>query len=252
MALKRHLYERLEMSKGTVKWFNAQKGYGFIQPEDGSKDVFVHISAVERAGLYELKEGQKPPPLTAETIVGGIYEVVYSRVLQGKTEDLPQELQHDLAYSMMLPYIGHAAARREALHGYGRPEDLDLLLGFGNNLAPGLSWPPGMTTICQLGPSTMSPVVSLDRFFRERPFPLVALEERRVAMAWGWTMTLGILGVLASVAAFASPPATLAALMALISAFAIVGGVVLLMGAYRLRNAADDVAAAVQQRTSPT
>jgi len=47
------------MNKGTVKWFNAQKGFGFIQPEDGSKDVFVHISAVERAGLYELKEGQK-------------------------------------------------------------------------------------------------------------------------------------------------------------------------------------------------
>jgi len=59
MALKRHLYERLEMSKGTVKWFNAQKGYGFIQPEDGSKDVFVHISAVERAGLQGLNEGQK-------------------------------------------------------------------------------------------------------------------------------------------------------------------------------------------------
>ena len=47
------------MTKGTVKWFNTQKGYGFIQPEDGSKDVFVHISAVERAGLYDLKEGQK-------------------------------------------------------------------------------------------------------------------------------------------------------------------------------------------------
>jgi CspA family cold shock protein len=47
------------MNKGTVKWFNAQKGYGFIQPEDGGKDVFVHISAVERAGLYELKEGQQ-------------------------------------------------------------------------------------------------------------------------------------------------------------------------------------------------
>jgi cold shock protein len=47
------------MSTGTVKWFNVQKGYGFIQPEDGSKDVFVHISAVERAGLANLREGQK-------------------------------------------------------------------------------------------------------------------------------------------------------------------------------------------------
>ena len=47
------------MSSGTVKWFNGQKGYGFIQPDDGSKDVFVHISAVERAGLSGLKEGQK-------------------------------------------------------------------------------------------------------------------------------------------------------------------------------------------------
>jgi CspA family cold shock protein len=47
------------MSTGTVKWFNSQKGYGFIQPEDGSKDVFVHISAVERAGMAGLHEGQK-------------------------------------------------------------------------------------------------------------------------------------------------------------------------------------------------
>ncbi len=47
------------MATGTVKWFNSQKGYGFIQPEDGSKDVFVHISAVERAGLGGLNEGQK-------------------------------------------------------------------------------------------------------------------------------------------------------------------------------------------------
>lgn len=46
------------MPTGTVKWFNAQKGYGFIQPEDGSKDVFVHISAVEKAGLSGLSEGQ--------------------------------------------------------------------------------------------------------------------------------------------------------------------------------------------------
>ena len=46
------------MSKGTVKWFNGQKGFGFIQPEDGGKDVFVHISAVERAGMQTLNEGQ--------------------------------------------------------------------------------------------------------------------------------------------------------------------------------------------------
>ncbi|MCC6914449.1 MAG: cold-shock protein [Rhodospirillaceae bacterium] len=47
------------MATGTVKWFNATKGYGFIQPEDGSKDVFVHISAVERAGIQRLNEGQR-------------------------------------------------------------------------------------------------------------------------------------------------------------------------------------------------
>jgi cold shock protein len=47
------------MASGTVKWFNVSKGYGFIQPQDGSKDVFVHISAVERAGLSSLNEGQR-------------------------------------------------------------------------------------------------------------------------------------------------------------------------------------------------
>ena len=47
------------MATGTVKWFNTTKGYGFIQPDNGGTDVFVHISAVERAGLRELNEGQK-------------------------------------------------------------------------------------------------------------------------------------------------------------------------------------------------
>ena len=53
------LMELLLMATGTVKWFNAQKGYGFIQPENGGADVFVHISAVERAGMDNLREGQK-------------------------------------------------------------------------------------------------------------------------------------------------------------------------------------------------
>jgi len=47
------------MNTGVVKWYNSQKGYGFIQPDDGGKDVFVHVSALERAGLRDLVEGQK-------------------------------------------------------------------------------------------------------------------------------------------------------------------------------------------------
>ncbi len=47
------------MATGTIKWFNATKGYGFIQPDDGSKDVFVHVTDVQRAGIRELREGDK-------------------------------------------------------------------------------------------------------------------------------------------------------------------------------------------------
>jgi CspA family cold shock protein len=56
---KRQSDKETTMATGTVKWFDPVKGYGFIQPEDGSKDAFVHISAVERAGLSTLREGQK-------------------------------------------------------------------------------------------------------------------------------------------------------------------------------------------------
>jgi CspA family cold shock protein len=58
-SLDVHSREGTKMSKGTVKWFNGQKGFGFIQPEDGGQDVFVHISAVERAGMSGLAEGQQ-------------------------------------------------------------------------------------------------------------------------------------------------------------------------------------------------
>jgi len=53
------LFEERYMPSGTVKWFNTVKGFGFIQPDDGSKDVFVHVSAVDAAGLSGLREGQK-------------------------------------------------------------------------------------------------------------------------------------------------------------------------------------------------
>ena len=66
------------MATGTVKWFNAEKGFGFIAPDDGQKDVFVHATALERAGIQGLREGQKvkfdtqPDPRSGKTAVGTI------------------------------------------------------------------------------------------------------------------------------------------------------------------------------------
>lgn len=77
-----------------------------------------------------------------------------------------------------------------------------------------------------------------------------ALMERSAGISWGWTMALGILGIVAAVVALMSPPATLAALMALISAFAVISGLLFLAAAYRLRTASDDVAAAVHRAYS--
>ncbi|TDX33578.1 cold shock CspA family protein [Rhodovulum visakhapatnamense] len=54
-----NIMENTDMANGTVKWFNATKGFGFIQPEHGSKDIFLHISAVERAGISRIDDGQK-------------------------------------------------------------------------------------------------------------------------------------------------------------------------------------------------
>ncbi|MEM7071638.1 MAG: cold-shock protein [Pseudomonadota bacterium] len=69
------------MANGTVKWFNTTKGYGFIVPEDGSKDVFVHISALEKAGLRQLNDGQKVS-----------YEIATQK---GKTSAVHIQLQDD-------------------------------------------------------------------------------------------------------------------------------------------------------------
>lgn len=78
----------------------------------------------------------------------------------------------------------------------------------------------------------------------------IAVQERRANVPWGWTMTWGILGVVVAIVAFATPPVTLAALMGLLSAFGIIGGIVLFVGAYKLRTTADSVAQTVNRAFS--
>ena len=73
------------MATGTVKWFNGQKGFGFIQPDDGGADVFVHISAVERAGLHGLNDGQKIEGVTIPFKGGFFKEFVVDFTKTGRT-----------------------------------------------------------------------------------------------------------------------------------------------------------------------
>ncbi len=88
------------MTTGTVKWFNPAKGFGFIEPEDGSKDAFVHISAVERAGLGSLSEGQKisyelQPGQNGKSSAENLKEVS----ADGAGDDVTAESEEDAAAS---------------------------------------------------------------------------------------------------------------------------------------------------------
>jgi len=78
------------MATGTVKWFNPTKGYGFIQPQDGGRDVFVHISAVERAGLSSLNEGQRSNMRLSVIAVTSLPRTSRSVDRDGITQDTPK------------------------------------------------------------------------------------------------------------------------------------------------------------------
>jgi CspA family cold shock protein len=83
----------MAMATGTVKWFNATKGFGFIQPTDGGTDVFVHISAVERAGMRDLNEGQKIS-----------YDVVADRRTGKSSADISNQRDGAFAYPVAPPF----------------------------------------------------------------------------------------------------------------------------------------------------
>ena len=78
------------MALGTVKWFNSQKGYGFIQPQAGGQDVFVHISAVERAGLSSLNEGQQVE-----------YEIVTDRGKQSADQNRERHIDEQCGHARL-------------------------------------------------------------------------------------------------------------------------------------------------------
>ena len=95
------------MASGTVKWFNATKGYGFIQPDNGGKDVFVHISAVEKAGLSDLREGDKVT-----------FDVVPTRARNRRRICASAEIEFgDIAACRLTPagFLSAATADRRAL-----------------------------------------------------------------------------------------------------------------------------------------
>src|SRR5271166_5279648 len=124
-----YLCEERAMATGTVKWFNATKGFGFIQPDAGGADVFVHISAVERAGLHGLNEGQKiayeiVPDKRTGKILGAKLEAglklpVTYHVVVAFDRDEEGDLKPGEAQEVMSPIVAERRARALALEHAG-------------------------------------------------------------------------------------------------------------------------------------
>jgi CspA family cold shock protein len=121
------------MSTGTVKWFNPQKGFGFIQPDDGGKDVFVHIGAVERAGMSSLQEGQKLSyELVADRRSGKSSADQLRAVLMGLVEDEPEGQARIQAFRQGLADFGWVEGRN--LHLDVRWSGLDIQSASGHRV----------------------------------------------------------------------------------------------------------------------
>jgi len=109
------------MKTGTVKWFNARKGYGFLKPVDGGFDVYVHISAVERAGMMDLKEGQKINFEIVTDVRTGEVHADNLSALPGGFEDARGRAGQTRLATAAAPFVGFLAGRRASrLVGPGR------------------------------------------------------------------------------------------------------------------------------------